>query len=63
LTGFLVNHHRERAAHAAAEISGWLASGELIYEETIVNGVENTPGAFMDLLAGANIGKMIVSLD
>ena len=63
LTGFLVNHHRERAAHAAAEISSWLASGELIYEETIVNGVENTPGAFMDLLAGANIGKMIVSLD
>ena len=63
LTGFLVNHHRERAAHAAAEIGGWLASGQLIYQETIVNGVENTSAAFIDLLAGANIGKMIVALD
>jgi hypothetical protein len=63
LTGFLVNHHRERADHAAAEIGGWLASGRLVYQETIVNGVENTSAAFIDLLAGANIGKMIVALD
>ncbi len=63
LTGFLVNHHRERAGQAAAEIGGWLASGQLVYEDTVVRGVENTPAAFMDLLAGANIGKMIVALD
>ncbi len=63
LTGFLVNHHRERAAQAAAEIGGWLTSGRLVHDETVVNGVENTPTAFMDLLAGVNIGKMIVKLD
>ncbi len=62
LTGFLVNHHRDLAATAAADIGGWLAAGQLVYEETIVRGVENTPTAFFDLLAGANIGKMIVAL-
>jgi NADPH-dependent curcumin reductase CurA len=63
LTGFLVGHHADRAAAVAAEIGGWLASGELVYEETVVRGVENTPAAFLDLLGGANTGKMIVALD
>ena len=63
LTGFLVNHHRVRAAEAAAEIGEWLRTGQLVYQETIVHGVENTPAAFIDLLAGANTGKMIVALD
>ncbi len=63
LTGFLVSHHPDRADAAAAEIGGWLAGGEMVYDETIVNGVENAPQAFIDMLAGANIGKMIVALD
>ncbi|SDO37072.1 hypothetical protein SAMN04515671_0726 [Nakamurella panacisegetis] len=62
LTGFLVNHHRNRAAAAAAEIGGWLTSGKLVYQETVVDGVENTPAAFLDMLRGANIGKMVVAL-
>ena len=63
LTGFLVSHHSDRAAAVAAEIGGWLAGGDLVHEETVVHGVENTPAAFLDLLGGANIGKMIVALD
>ena len=62
LTGFLVNHHQDRAKAAAAEIGGWLASGDLVFQETVVDGVENTPSAFLDLLRGANIGKMVVAL-
>ena len=63
LTGFLVGHHADRAAAVAAEIGGWVAGGDLVYEETVVRGVQNTPAAFLDLLGGANIGKMIVALD
>lgn len=63
LNGFLVGHHRDRAAAATAEISGWLTEGRLVFQETVVRGVENTPAAFLDLLAGANTGKMIVALE
>ncbi len=63
LTGFLVNHHADRAADVAKEIGAWVASGDLVYEETVVRGIENTPAAFLDLLTGANIGKMVVALD
>ncbi len=62
LNGFLVSHHQDRAAQATAEIAGWLASGQLQYQETVVDGVENTATAFLDLLSGGNTGKMIVRL-
>lgn len=63
LSGFLVNHHADRAAQAAADIGAWVAAGDMVYQETVVHGIQNTPAAFIDLLAGANIGKMIVALD
>ena len=62
LRGFLVRHYQQHAARAAEEIGGWLQSGQIAYEETIVEGLSNAPQAFIDLLAGANTGKMIVSL-
>ena len=62
LTGFLVNHHQQRAAQAAQEIGEWVANGQLTFDETVVTGVENTPAAFIDLLTGGNIGKMVVAV-
>lgn len=41
---------------------GWLASGELKYRETVVEGIENGFDAFLGLMRGENTGKMIVSL-
>ena len=63
LIGFLVGHHADRAADVAGEIGAWIQAGDLVYEETVVHGVENTSAAFLDMLGGANIGKMIVALD
>lgn len=63
LTGFLVSHHANRAAQVAAEIGPWVATGEIVHQETVAHGIQSTPAAFIDLLAGANIGKMIVALD
>ena len=40
----------------------WLAEGKLKYHETIAEGIENAPSAFIDLLQGKNIGKQIVRL-
>ncbi|MER7581719.1 NADP-dependent oxidoreductase [Kitasatospora sp. NPDC097691] len=63
LEGMLVGDHFALRGQFVAEVGGWLASGELRNEETVVDGFENTAEAFLDLLRGANTGKMVVRLD
>ncbi|WP_240792318.1 MULTISPECIES: NADP-dependent oxidoreductase [unclassified Salinibacterium] len=60
LQGFTVNRYNEHFKEFAAEVTPWVRSGELIYDETVVEGIENTPAAFLDMMHGANIGKMVV---
>jgi hypothetical protein len=43
-------------------VSGWIRSGELVVRETVYEGIENAVPAFLDLLKGANTGKMVVRL-
>ncbi|MHC6591003.1 NADP-dependent oxidoreductase [Arthrobacter sp. C152] len=62
LRGFLVGGQRQHAAEFAGKMAGWLADGTVRYDETIVDGLENAPQAFIDLLDGANTGKMLVRL-
>ena len=45
-----------------ADVSGWLSAGQLTHAETIVDGLDRAPAAFIDLLRGANTGKMLVRL-
>ena len=45
------------------EIAGWLESGQLIALTDEVQGLEAAPAAFVDLLAGGNLGTRIVRLD
>ena len=37
-----------------------MRDGEVRYRETVVEGIENAPGAFIGLLEGENVGKMLV---
>jgi NADPH-dependent curcumin reductase CurA len=62
LRGFLVGGQRQHRGEFFEKMSGWLADGSVRYDETIVDGLENAPQAFMDLLNGANTGKMLVRL-
>ncbi|MEV1051321.1 NADP-dependent oxidoreductase [Streptomyces sp. NPDC059017] len=62
LQGMLVNDHRALQGQFVQDVAGWLGSGELKYDETVVEGIENGFGAFLGLLRGENTGKMIVSL-
>jgi NADPH-dependent curcumin reductase CurA len=62
LRGFLVGGQRQHAAEFAGRMAGWLADGTVRYDETLVEGLENAPQAFMDLLDGGNTGKMLVRL-
>jgi NADPH-dependent curcumin reductase CurA len=62
LRGFLVGGQRAHAAEFREKMAAWLADGTVRYDETIVDGLENAAGAFIDLLEGANTGKMLVRL-
>ncbi|MGI8748006.1 MAG: NADP-dependent oxidoreductase [Deinococcus sp.] len=62
LRGFLVSSHTDLQEAFLREAGGWLAAGELKAEETVVDGIDAMPGAFMGMLAGQNTGKMIVRL-
>ncbi len=62
LRGFIVIDHQDRLPDMIADVSRWLADGKLVHTETVVDGLENAPAAFIDLLRGANTGKMIVRL-
>ncbi|MET8090930.1 NADP-dependent oxidoreductase [Micromonospora sp. NPDC005220] len=60
LRGFLVNDHNHLRADFVRDVAGWLRDGSLSYDETIVDGIENAPAAFLGLLRGDNLGKMLV---
>ncbi|MFI9640078.1 NADP-dependent oxidoreductase [Micromonospora sp. NPDC051925] len=60
LRGFLVGDHGDLRDQFVAEVAGWLREGTLSYDETIVDGIENAPEAFLGLLRGENLGKMLV---
>ena len=62
MRGFIVSDHvRERKAFAE-EVAPLVQSGRLKARETIVSGLENAPQAFLDMLRGGNLGKMIVRI-
>ena len=60
LTGFTVGDHFDKAAAFTGEMSRWLADGEVTYDETVVDGIDNAVDAFLGLMRGANTGKMVV---
>ena len=62
LKGFIVGSYWQHMPEFIETMSGWLADGTVRYDETIVDGLGNAPQAFMDLLDGANTGKMLVRL-
>ena len=62
LKGFIVSDHNDRRAAFVSEVGGWLAEGRISVTETVVDGLENAPRAFIGLLNGDNTGKMLVRL-
>ena len=60
IQGFIVSDHFDRFPAFLAEVSPWVASGELQVRETVLEGIENVPTAFAGLFRGDNVGKMLV---
>jgi NADPH-dependent curcumin reductase CurA len=62
LRGFIVSDHMERWPPALAELGTWVADGRIKYKESVTNGLENAPKAFIGMLEGKNFGKALVKL-
>ena len=62
MQGFTVRDYLKDFGPAINQLSKWLNEGKLNYAETIVDGFDNIPKAFIDLFEGKNKGKMIVKV-
>ena len=63
MQGFLVFDYAKEYESAREEIQGWLEAGQLTSLTDEVYGLDAAPNAFVDLLAGGNVGSRIVRLD
>jgi len=62
LRGFLVAEYEDLKDEFRTVMNGWLAEEKITYRETVTEGLENAPAAFIDMLRGGNIGKMLVKI-
>jgi NADPH-dependent curcumin reductase CurA len=62
LKGFIYTDYLPEMADFYRDMGGWIASGQVKSRETVRDGIESTPQAFLDLFRGANMGKMLVKL-
>lgn len=62
MKGFTVGDYGADFNTAATDLGLWLSEGKLKYEETIVEGFENIPDAFLGLFKGTNLGKLLVKV-
>ena len=60
LKGFTLYNYLHLAPEFQQRVTPWFADGKLTYDETIVDGIEHTIDAFLDMMHGANVGKMLV---
>jgi NADPH-dependent curcumin reductase CurA len=62
MKGFIVSDYAPRFSEGVIQLVQWLTAGKLKYAESVVEGFENTPQAFIGLFTGENLGKQIVKV-
>ncbi|HZE37394.1 MAG TPA: NADP-dependent oxidoreductase [Stackebrandtia sp.] len=62
MRGMLVLDDFQRMPAFVSDVSGWLASGDYVARETVVDGIDHTVDAFLGMLRGENVGKMVVKV-
>ena len=62
LKGFIYTDYLAELSDFYRDMGGWVASGQVKSRQTVRDGIESMPDAFLDLFRGANMGKMLVRL-
>jgi NADPH-dependent curcumin reductase CurA len=62
MEGFIVSHHFDLMPQYIDDLSRWVAEGKVTWKETVFEGLEKAPDAFVGLFRGENLGKMLVKL-
>jgi NADPH-dependent curcumin reductase CurA len=62
IRGFVVSKFEDMKGQFRQDMSAWIESGQIKYHETVLQGIENAPSAFIGLFSGNNNGKMLVKL-
>ena len=62
IEGFVQTQYKDHWDEARAELIDLIQSGKLTYRETIADGIDAAPSAFIGMLQGANVGKQLVQL-
>jgi NADPH-dependent curcumin reductase CurA len=62
LRGFIVSDRPDLYARAIGRLGKLVAEGRIKYHETVAEGLENAPSAFIGMLKGANLGKQLVKV-
>jgi hypothetical protein len=60
IKGFIVSDHYDMLPQFMADMAKWTMGGKMKWQETIRDGIENAPQAFLGLFSGDNSGKMVV---
>ena len=62
LQGFIISDHFEVWPEALAQLAQWVSEGRIKYRESVTEGLESAPAAFVGLFKGENFGKQIVKI-
>jgi hypothetical protein len=60
MQGFIVSNYLALAPQFAMEVAPLLAQGKIKFQESVYEGLEQAPGAFVGLFKGENFGKAVV---
>ena len=62
IQGFIVSTHADLQDEFQRDLAGWVREGKITWRETVIEGIERAPDAFLGLFTGENLGKMLVKL-